>query len=153
MSNRHPADRRHAPDRGITSEELEAIVVEDAEVTKEVKRSIIELLPRGIRKLLLAVLCLLRSENKNRLTSETANVESQSPTRVASPTLSPKEVAIWLKVEVPQIYRLVKRKRRPLPSKRVGRYLRFDRDEVAEWLERERVRGHKKWAHLGEDEN
>lgn len=62
----------------------------------------------------------------------------QSQMQVASsvPTiLTPQEVAQLLRVELSWIYEKSRlRQRHPLPTHRIGRYLRYNRDEVLAWF-------------------
>ncbi len=60
-------------------------------------------------------------------------------TRGPEGILTPQELADRLKVPVSWIYEKTRsRSRDPLPVIRLGRYMRFDWLDVAEWIERHR---------------
>jgi len=58
-------------------------------------------------------------------------------TRQREPLLSIDEVAAWLGVEVCFVrYQIVDRR---IPYVKVGKYVRFDASEIAEWIDEQRV--------------
>lgn len=54
---------------------------------------------------------------------------------LAAPLMRAEEVAELLAVKPSTIYELSRRRRDPLPSVRIGRSKRFDRQAVARWVE------------------
>jgi excisionase family DNA binding protein len=88
-----------------------------------------------------------RQQNASSVSAATKNsgtpgVSSSGADAAAFPTSAPviltvAEVAAYLKVPVTSIYEKTRyrgRNRRPLPARRVGRYLRFVQSEVQEYL-------------------
>lgn len=58
-------------------------------------------------------------------------------TRQREPLLSIDEVAAWLGVEVSFVrYQIVERR---IPFVKIGKYVRFDASEIAEWIDGQRV--------------
>ena len=64
----------------------------------------------------------------------------QRPTRIA-PFLTAADVALQLNTTLRHVYRLIHRKREPLPAHWVGAYLRIDPEELLDWVCRERKLG------------
>jgi excisionase family DNA binding protein len=54
-----------------------------------------------------------------------------------APLLGVNEVASWLGVEVGFIRRLIAERR--IPFVKIGKYVRFDSEEIAAWIDRQRV--------------
>ena len=54
------------------------------------------------------------------------------PERTA-PLLTPAEVAKRLNTTIRHVYRLIHRKRYPLPARAIGHYFRIDEDELLAW--------------------
>ncbi|HEX2711627.1 MAG TPA: helix-turn-helix domain-containing protein [Candidatus Acidoferrales bacterium] len=60
----------------------------------------------------------------------------------ASQLMTPQEVAECLRVPVSWVYEKTRRRSHdPLPTVRLGKYLRFHWPDVAAWLERHRTNG------------
>ena len=57
--------------------------------------------------------------------------------RPQSPFLSIGEIASWFGVEVGFVRRLIAERR--IPFVKIGKYIRFDPDEIAEWIDGQRV--------------
>ncbi|MFZ0333782.1 MAG: helix-turn-helix domain-containing protein [Candidatus Acidiferrales bacterium] len=76
-----------------------------------------------------------RSGNGPNVLGRVAMGETRGPEGI----LTPQELADRLKVPVSWIYEKTRsRSRDPLPVIRLGRYMRFDWLDVAEWIERHR---------------
>lgn len=58
-------------------------------------------------------------------------------TRTQAPLLGVDEVASWLGVEVGFIRRMIAQRR--IPFLKIGKYIRFDPDEIGAWIDRQRV--------------
>jgi len=59
----------------------------------------------------------------------------QAPATSVPTILTPEEVAQLLRVELTWIYEKSRRRQRnPIPVHRIGRYLRYNRDEVFAWF-------------------
>jgi len=63
---------------------------------------------------------------------------SKTATRI-TPFLTAADVALQLNTSLRHIYRLIDRRRDPLPAHRVGPYLRIDPDELLEWWQRQHL--------------
>ncbi len=48
--------------------------------------------------------------------------------------LTADDVAVWLAVPRSSVYEYARREHDPLPAVRIGRHLRFERDDVADWI-------------------
>ena len=57
--------------------------------------------------------------------------------RTIAPFLTTADVALRLNTTLRHVYRLIDRRRDPLPAHRVGAYLRIDSDELLEWWQRQ----------------
>ena len=64
----------------------------------------------------------------------------RNPTRIA-PFFTTADVALVLNTRIRHVYRLIDRKRDPLPAHWVGAYLRIDADELRDWFFREQTKG------------
>ena len=52
--------------------------------------------------------------------------------------LTADDVAVWLAVPRSSVYEYARREHDPLPAVRIGRHLRFQRDDVADWISDQR---------------
>jgi len=50
------------------------------------------------------------------------------------PLLTADDIAAWLAVPRSSVYEYARREHEPLPAVRIGRHLRFVRDDVAAWI-------------------
>ena len=61
--------------------------------------------------------------------------ETPVPRTNPEPILTPEEVAVRLRLKPSTIYEMTRRRnRRPIPSRRAGKFLRFYWSEVEQWL-------------------
>jgi len=54
------------------------------------------------------------------------------------PLLTADDIAVWLAVPRSSVYEYARRGHEPLPAVRIGRHLRFVRDDVASWIAAQR---------------
>ena len=57
--------------------------------------------------------------------------------KCVAPTLSPADVAAQFNLKIRHVYRLINRRRDPLPAHKIGTYWRVDSDELFAWWQRQ----------------
>lgn len=78
---------------------------------------------------------LLHNSPESPVSSMRGNPSAFSPGHNAMEILMPEEVAKRLKVQVSSVYEKRRpRARNPIPCLPMGRYIRFDRNQVLKWL-------------------
>ena len=71
-------------------------------------------------------------------TTNQAGVDDADLEQLDERLLTADDVAVWLAVPRSSVYEYARREHDPLPAVRIGRHLRFQRVEVADWITAQR---------------